>query len=96
MSTAPESSAVAGARQSFSEVVPSSSLTVVGQVFTNQKLKTQSNFSRIEVLELCELKSDAEPADRTWVMFLKMRHRLLPVIATASTQLASRLKNQTK
>jgi hypothetical protein len=65
MSTAPESFAVAGARQSFSEVVPSSSLTVVGQVFTNQKLKTQSNFSRIEVLELCELKSDAEHADRT-------------------------------
>jgi hypothetical protein len=85
MSTEPESFAVADARQSFLEVPPSLSLTVAGQVFTNQKPKTLLSFSRIEVLEPYELKFVAELAAHTWVMFLKMPRKLLPGIAIALT-----------
>jgi hypothetical protein len=83
MSTAPESFAVAVVRQSFLEVPPSLSLTVVGQAFMGQKQRMRLSFWKTEVLEQCALKLDAEPAARTWGMYLKMPRKLLPVIATA-------------
>jgi hypothetical protein len=41
------------------------------------------SFWKTEVLEQCALKLDAEPAARTWGMYLKMPRKPQPVIATA-------------
>ena len=81
-----ESSAVAVARQNFSEAPPSLNHTVAGQASTNPKLRMPSSFWKIEVLEQCEQKLGAEPAARTWAMYLKMLHKPRPVIGIASTR----------